>query len=281
MVGNVLDLRPNGGTMTGLLEGFRSYQMARGFSTATMDRRTSTIRRFVAMIAPVDIRNAVTDDVEVFLNQYRNPRTRHAYRSDLSVFYTWACRRNLIAANPMILIDPVKVPKSLPRPVPAATVVMLVQSAPSVEVALMVALAGYAGLRVMEIANIGAEDIDLTHGVLMVRAGKGGKDRAIPLHPVLARLVVAHGVLAGPMFPYCRRTVGRKIAEHMEAMGVSGTPHKLRASFATELAEMARGNIVLVQRLLGHASPETTMLYVGWGGGEAAATVATMYGATA
>ena len=39
------------------------------------------------------------------------------------------------------------------------------------------------GLRISEALALSCEDVDLTHGVLTVRAGKGGKTRLVPLHP--------------------------------------------------------------------------------------------------
>ena len=41
--------------------------------------------------------------------------------------------------------------------------------------------------------------------------------------------------------PYTPGTIGRRIAEHLRANGVDATAHKLRATFATELAEQLAG----------------------------------------
>lgn len=260
-----------------LMGQFADYQRLREFSRATITRRTTTLRQFRAFVAPSDLQSATTEDAEEFLRRWPSPRTRHAYRSDLSSFYTWAVRRNLIQTNPMLTIDPIRIPKTLPRPVAADMIPGLVAAAPTHDLRLMLALAAYAGLRVAEIAALCVEDIDMANGMLAVRKGKGSRDRLIPLHPVLASLLAGRMPKSGRLFHLQPDTIGRKIATYLRDSGVDASAHKLRASFATELAEMARGNIVMVQRLLGHSSPETTMLYVGWGGGEAAVTVASMY----
>ena len=276
-VTNVLELSFMAAGPTELERQFSEYQRLREFSPATVRRRMVTLRQFAAFVAPSSLSQATTDDAQEFLKKFPAPRTRHAYRSDLSAFYTWAVRRSLIETNPMLLIDAIRIPKTLPRPVPAGLVPSLVAMAPEQDLRLMVAFAAYAGLRVAEIASICAEDIDLVNGLVQVRQGKGLKDRVVPLHPVLRSLLSGRMPKAGRLFHLQSDTIGRKIATYLRESGVDASAHKLRATFATELAEMARGNIVLVQRLLGHSSPDTTMLYVGWLGGEAGDTVASMY----
>lgn len=276
-MGRVVQLLPMGDNGRGLIDDYSQYQRARGFSTRTITRRTITLRRFAELLHPGDFSTATDRDVQDFLLRYRNPRTRHAYRSDIRTFYTWAFRRGLLHNDPTTLIDPVKVPKSLPRPVPAALIPHLVMHAPTTQLRLMVALAAYAGLRAMEIAAISTDDVDLTHNVLIVRAGKGGKDRIIPLHPVLRRLLEPELQFAGHVFGVNAATVSRQVGRYLKANGLDSSCHKLRATFGTQLSEVSNGNIVMVQRLMGHESPTTTMAYVGWGGGEAAGVVGTMY----
>lgn len=276
---NVLELSFTGMGVDMLAQQFADYQRLREFSPATVRRRTVTLRQFAAFVAPSTLDKATTEDVQEFLSRFPAPRTRHAYRSDLSAFYTWAIRRSLIATNPMLLIDSIRIPKTLPRPVPAGMVPALVAAAPGWDLRAMVAFAAYAGLRVAEIAAICVEDIDLVHDAINVRQGKGSRDRTVPLHPALRALVVGRMPKAGRLFQVLPETVGRKIAAHLRDCGVDASAHKLRATFATELAETSHGNVVMVQRLLGHQKPETTMAYVGWDGGVAADTVAGMYGA--
>lgn len=260
-----------------LIKAYSQYQQARGFTTRTITRRATTLRQFHSLLVPGDFSSATDQDVQDFLLRYRNPRTRHAYRSDIRSFYAWAFRRNLLPNDPTTLVDPVKVPKSLPRPVPAAMIPALVAGAPTAELRLMVALAAYAGLRAMEIAAIATDDIDLAHNVLIVREGKGRKDRIIPIHPALRQLLEPELRFTGQLFNVNAATVSRVVGRYLKANGLDSSAHKLRATFGTTLSERSNGNIVMVQRLMGHESPTTTMAYVGWGGGEAGPVVATMY----
>lgn len=256
---------------------FGDYQRARGFSPKTIKRRQLTLGQFQRLLTPAHLFDATDSDVQEFLLAHDSPRTRHAYRSDLSVFYRWAVRRNLTTNDPTTLVDPIRVPKTLPRPVPAAMVRPLIEYAPTEEMRLAVALAAFAGLRVAEIAHIDADDVDMVRNRITVRNGKGGKDREIPLHPSLRRLLEPRVRKSGRLFQVKPETLSRSVAKYLRESGVDHTCHSLRATFATELAEVARGDVLLVQTLLGHDSPTTSMTYIGLRGTDAGPTVATMY----
>lgn len=262
-----------------MLSQFASYQSQRGFSPQTVKRRRITLEQFSAFIAPLSLADATDTDVAEFLSRFGSPNTRKAYRGDLSAFYRWACRRKLLPDNPMDMIDPVRVPKPMPRPVPCDLVPQLVATAPDADTRLMIALAAFAGLRVAEIAALSVEDVDTSRNVLVVRHGKGGKDRLVPLHPTLRAMFSGRSTTAGPVFGVTATTVSRRIRNHLRDSGLPHTAHKLRASFLTEVARRSSGNLVMVQRLAGHDSPLTTMAYVGWDGGEAGAVVGGIYAA--
>lgn len=144
---------------------------------------------------------------------------------------------------------------------------------------LALALAAYAGLRRAEIVALTADDVSLHSDppTLVVRDGKGGRDRLVPLHPKLVMMLSSSR--AHRYVPILAETLGAKAAEHMRSHGWDYTIHQLRATFATELARATKGNVVLVSKMLGHSSIQTTMGYVGWTGGEGGAAVAAMYAA--
>lgn len=134
-----------------------------------------------------------------------------------------------------------------------------------------------AGLRASEATGLRPAHVDLMSGKLMVREGKGAKDRTLWLgEEVLEELrswVDRRADVAGAsdyLFPtrkgtevatsHLRRSVKRyaRKAELGEVERVS--PHTLRHTFATRLLE-ATGNIRQVQKALGHADISTTMVY--------------------
>lgn len=264
-----------------VLASFQAWQTTRAFSPATVKRRRGTLRLFAAHIAPLSLADATTDMIEEFLSGKRAPRTRHAYRSDLAAFYGWAVKRKIVATNPVTDSGSIRVPKSLPRPVDPALIPGLIGAARG-DTQLMVALAACAGLRRAEIAHLSSDDLSLHTDppLLVVRDGKGGKDRVVPVHPILLDLLKRRRI-DGRLFHLTPDAVYRRMSKHLRACGLDATPHALRHTFGSELARATRGNLVLVGQLMGHADTNTTKGYVGWAGGEGSAAVASMFGGVA
>lgn len=261
-----------------------SYQTARGFSARTVHRRLAALDGFGAFIRPTELRDATASDVEEWLLTKASATTRHAYRSDLNRFYAWAVRRCGYETNPISDTDPIKVPKSLPRPIgPEVAAVLIVGRRRTRQ---MAGLGLFAGLRCAEIAAICSEDI-WTHqapAVLVVRNGKGGKDRVVPMHPELVALL-ADRPRTGPLFRNSSghtiraASVSALLSRHLRRCGIEATPHQLRHTFGTEFARHAGGNLVATAAAMGHGSTQTTMGYVGWSG-ESAGIVARMFSPT-
>jgi integrase len=133
----------------------------------------------------------------------------------------------------------------------------------------------FTGLRVAELCALEVLDVDLDQGQVIVRQGKGGKDRIVPLP---ARLIEPLRAwigqrTAGPLFPSPRgvrlstRAVQKLIKRLAAAAGLPEankprrfTPHKLRHRYATNLYKKSK-NLRVVQTVLGHESIATTEIY--------------------
>lgn len=263
---------------------FAAHMRYRNLSPATIRRRRETLTLFGRFIAPRDLVLATPDDVEEFLGTRRAARTRHAYRSDLRVFFAWLVDKGLLDESPAAKVATIRVPKSLPRPLEVSEVLGALTFGPR-RVRRMIGLALFAGLRCHEIASLHAEDIWL-HGeppVVVVRHGKGGKDRSVPMHPDLVSLL-RDIPTSGPVFPG-RNTptmrpysVSSAILRHLRTAGIDGTPHQIRHTFCTALARQSGGDLVLVATMAGHESTDTTMGYVRLTAGRAGAIIAGLYG---
>jgi integrase/recombinase XerC len=260
-----------------LYKGFEEYQRYRGLSTRTIRRRSYSLGAFKQFLHPLPPQQATPELIEEWLSTFPVATTRYAYRADLGAFYKWAVKRRVIVDNPMIDVDPIKVPKGLPHPIDPALIPDLVRYAPDRETELAVALAAYAGLRCFEVANLRRDDISLHAAppVLIVRNGKGGKDRVVPIHPALA--VVLRGLPAGKVCPHEVDTIGRKVARYLRDAGLDATMHHLRHTFGTEAGRASNGNVLVVRELLGHESPETSLRYTALSPKLAAATVSDMF----
>lgn len=266
-----------------MINRYAAHMRFRNLSRRTIERRRGTLAMFARFIDPTDLLRATPADIEQFLSTRAAARTRHAYRSDLRMFYAWALQKEMIDKSPAANIAPIKVPKSLPRPLCVANVEGAMLAARA-RTRRMLALGLYAGLRAAEIAGLHAEDVWL-HGsppVIVVRDGKGAKDRTVPMHPALIDMFSALPA-SGPVFRspnggcITAHAAGRTITDHLRRCGIDGTAHQLRHTFGTEAASASGGDVIAVAELMGHESTDTTMGYIRLTAGRAAALVQAMY----
>jgi integrase/recombinase XerC len=133
-----------------------------------------------------------------------------------------------------------------------------------------------SGLRVSELVGLNWRDIDEELGMVMVRSGKGNKDRLVPLgEPALDALLKWRRAMpiawepAGPVIVNLRggrlttRSVEMILQRRIAAAGISAgiTPHGLRHSFATHMLNNG-ADLRSIQEMLGHASLATTQRYI-------------------
>ena len=144
-----------------------------------------------------------------------------------------------------------------------------------------------AGLRLSECLSLTVPDILGDEGKLMIRGGKGAKDRMVPLAPEMIEDLRnywkfhRHPVLLFPnagrgpcdpkkLAPRMKRALSpmpvgslqRLVVVARKALGIpDATVHSLRHSFATHLIE-AGASLHTVQSLLGHKQITTTMVYL-------------------
>lgn len=265
---------------TQLIQLFCTYMAGRAFSVHTIKRRLSSLSSFAKFIAPMSLTDVESDHVESWLTTLSAPRTKHAYRSDLAAFYTWAAKRKVTGSNPVTDTDPIRVPKGLPHPVPPSAVPGLITAATDPHLRLALMLAAYAGLRRAEICALTTDDYQLHPApMLTVRNGKGGKDRHVPLHPELAK-ALARRRTQGPLIPWTPDKLGRLARAHLHACGYDHSLHAVRHSYATEMYRITK-DIVAVGRAMGHTKADTTLQYVGWAGSDWSTLFGQMYGPAA
>jgi len=163
--------------------------------------------------------------------------------------------------------------KTLPVVLAPEEVVQLFAAArPGVERVLL--QTDYAlGLRVSELVHLQVKDLDSRRLVVHVHAGKGRKDRLVPLSPKLLEELRAYWHSSRPatwLFPGKKPGTPRSVASVQRLVrrvarraGLTKplTMHTLRHSYATHQLE-AGLDLLTLQRVLGHQSLKTTAEYV-------------------
>lgn len=129
-----------------------------------------------------------------------------------------------------------------------------------------------AGLRVSELVNLRIDDIDSSRMLILVRQGKGRKDRYVKLANRLLAVLREYWTIRRPclwLFPgrYPDRPITQRVVsvicrQYGQRAGLTKpvTAHTLRHSYATHLLD-AGTDLRTIQVLLGHRSIRTTAIY--------------------
>jgi site-specific recombinase XerD len=211
----------------------------------------------------------------------------HSIRSIISTlrcYFRFLSRRGHILQNPTDSLDFTrKKIRELPRTVAEDDLVLLLDSidtttAGGIRNRAIIELLYGTGIRVNEAAQLDIGDVDLHEKRLTVREGKGGHERIVPMGETLKRTLQVYLEKGRPAFSRTSAKAlfvngsGKRLSAEMMRYFVHAevqktfpgkkhiTPHKLRHSFATHL--LAHGaKLTDVQKLLGHASIQTTVRY--------------------
>jgi len=234
-----------------------------------------------------DLETLSVRDIRAFMARRRQQgvsgRSLARTLSALRTFYRWLESENIMT-NPAIRhVTMPKIPHSVPKPLTvedaAKTMGQLPVDRPKDwidkrDTAVLLLLYG-AGLRISEALGLTHEDVATAkHGVLRI-IGKGNKERAVPVLPVITDAIetylsvcpfevsqgeaIFRGEKGRALSP---RVVQLKMQRLRQQLGLpeTATPHALRHSFATHLLSSG-ADLRQIQELLGHASLSTTQIY--------------------
>jgi site-specific recombinase XerD len=132
-------------------------------------------------------------------------------------------------------------------------------------------LLAHTGIRASECVDLQGQDLDLPGRRLLIRQGKGQRDRVVYLSQTLCQALLIYTRAVPPMtnVPLLRRPTGQPLtyswlrlhlAELGRALEISVTPHQLRHTLATRLINLGVKE-TRIQKLLGHEHLSTTMIY--------------------
>jgi integrase/recombinase XerD len=202
----------------------------------------------------------------------------------LKAFCKWLARTRQVPFNPAAELIIPRVPRRLPGRVFTVAEVDRVLTQPDLgalsgirDRAILETLYS-TGIRRMELVRVALRDVALEQSTLFVRAGKGGRDRMIPmgsrarkwieryLAEVRGRLmpVGAENTLFLTDYgePFRKNRLGDLVKRYVAnaRVPVPGACHPFRHACATHMLENG-ADIRYIQALLGHADLSTTQIY--------------------
>jgi site-specific recombinase XerD len=219
-----------------------------------------------------DLRYISKKDVRLFLEYLADKNlsgnSLNTYHMALRFLFTQVLEKRM-----WIDIKYSKTPKRLPEVLSKEEMRKLIDSTKNPKHQLMICLIYSAGLRVSELINLKVKDLNLENNFGYVRNGKGGKDRLFTLAknliPAIRRIIELERLgeedylfQSNRKSKYSARSIQKVVDQSSKLAKVNRKihPHTLRHSFATHLIENSY-DVTNVQALLGHKSPETTLIY--------------------
>ena len=173
-------------------------------------------------------------------------------------------QRHILKTKPEYVPIPKKQSK-LPTVLNKNQIKLLINATTNTKHKIIVELLYSSGLRLSELINLKHEHINFENNTLLVKQGKGQKDRlTIVSQKTLNRLDLEEEgyILKGRSGKYTKKSVQSVIKQLAikAQLKTNVTPHTLRHPFATHLLENGT-DIRFIQKLLGHARLETTQIY--------------------
>ncbi|MBT4174252.1 tyrosine-type recombinase/integrase [archaeon] len=243
----------------------------RRYSQRTVDSYSDCVTKFLEFSKKTP-RKITKKDVRLYLTKLDE---RNLASSTMNV-YLQAIRfalENILNKHFILRIPLSKKSKRLPDFLTKKEVKQLFSVIKNKKHLLVVKLIYSAGLRVGEAVKLRIRDLDLESGIGKVVQGKGNKDRmfiiAKSIRKELQHYIYSEKLDFGDFLFQGRRThfSVRSVQEVVKKAGKRSKipknvhPHVLRHSFATHLIE-DNCSLSTLQLLMGHKSPETTMVYV-------------------
>lgn len=243
---------------------FLSHQKAGGKPVTTRNARRQHLFHLARRVDAASPWELTADDLMRYAgSQEWAKETRRSRRTTFLAFWRWGVATERCPKVTADVLPQVQATPPRPRPAPDAVYREALLRAPARET-LMLRLAAEMGLRRSEVAQVHTRDLldDLVGWSLVVH-GKGDKERVVPVPGSLARAIQDQPT--GYLFPgdwgpghLSPAYVGKRIRDLLPG---GWTMHTLRHRFGTR-AYALRSDLLLVQELLGHASPSTTRRYV-------------------
>jgi integrase/recombinase XerD len=255
------------------IEKFEFWLKSKRYSNNTIKTYVDALTTFLRYFAVKEIEQITNDDIIEFNNNYI---LKNEYSSSfqnqvvnaVKLFYK-------VIENKAINIDLIHRPKkekTLPNVLSIGEVKELLKAHSNIKHRCMLSLIYACGLRRGELLNLKIMDVNSERNILIIKAGKGKKDRITPLSNKTIDLLrmyyklykpkhwLFEGTEVGSM--YSEKSLANVMKQALAKTQIKKpvSLHWLRHSYATHLLE-AGTDLRYIQEILGHSSSKTTEIY--------------------
>lgn len=251
--------------------------------TVHLTKEKGTDHHDVAEITTADIRSYIY----ALGNRGVKAKSLHRELCAIRGLFAYLIDAEILSHSPANKVHKPRIPQTKPNPLTEEEVHLFFNAIPrhteigKRDVVIMFTLLLRTGLRLQDFVQLQLRDLDLNTGELMVRQGKGEKDRAIPLSPSMVTMLQDNVNTTRPGFintpteslflsrecqPFHPTSFRQRVYFYARKAGLSYRkvhPHTFRSTFATQLSRQAGADITVIKELMGHTDIQTTARYVG------------------
>ena len=276
------------------VEGFILSANAEGMSTRTLELYKSQLARFTSWLEDAEVETIQAHDLRRFLvwlrDDYRSPYGKQISRKSIynnwtaiRSFFKWCWKDGFITENPCIEVPPPRFSSTQPDPFTEKEVKLLLKACTRSGAYDALKERNYAlivffldtGIRSGELCALKIAHLDLASGRVVIKQGKGGKERFTYLgktgRKALWRYLAEREDREDPASPVFLSFQNRPLTVNGitdlltnlgEAAGVADChAHRFRHTFAINFLRNG-GDVFTLQRLLGHSSLDMVKRYV-------------------
>lgn len=240
-----------------------------------------------------DVTSEIVKEYNTMLRNYHQPKNNKPYTAHslacklqpIKYFFGWLTKKMIILYDPAKDMEIPTIKKGLPRTILSTEEVERFLSIPRTDTVIgyrdktIFELFYATGMRNTELRKLKLKDVDLDGRMIIIKEGKGGKERMIPLTRtateylkeyirIIRPRLLRNGSKQETVFltlsgtPFWRQGMCDLFKKYGQASGISKpiTAHTIRHSIATHLLENGM-DIRYIQEFLGHGSLQTTQLY--------------------